>query len=315
MKNRFQWVTLAALVILGTPLMAEAQGAYKYEAFNYPGAAWEQVFSLNGRGDVVGNATVSPDSIPYVYNSKEQTFENVTRVPGYLYTAALGISNEGALVGSVFDGSVESGLIIGNTGGVTVFNHPDAVAFTQARGINSKGLITGFRDSPDDQMLPQNGFIYDPKKGTFIDIVPSLFTIAQGINSRGDVVGSAFFDGRFGAPDPCGSNEPLVQRGWLRAKDGTVTYFAVNDGQTSARGITSSGLVAGFVRNPGDNSARGFVVELGDSECQFFTIADGDLIHFPGSSSTVVQSINDSGDIAGTYDVDGTSFGFVGRPQ
>ncbi len=313
-KNRF--VTLVALGTLGAPMLAQAQGAYDYESFNFPGSTFDQVFGINNRGDVAGGGTIAPDSIPYVYDTKKGGFTNVTPVAGFDATAVLGISDKGVLVGSVFDGSVDSGLIIDQNGASTVFDHTDAVFFTQARGVNNKGLVTGFRDDANDQFAPENGFIYDPKTETFTDIVPSIFTLAHGINSRGDVVGSAVFNDAFGAPDPCGSSNVFVRRGWLRTEDGTVTYFTVNGGGTSARGITDSGTIAGFVDDPGSGLFKGFVVELDGSQCQSFAIADPDLLHFPGAVATFVGGIKNSGEVVGGYD-DGTdtSIGYIATPQ
>ncbi len=67
----------------------------------------------------------------------------MTPVAGYANTTVFGISDNGVVVGSVWDGSVESGLIIDKNGAVTVFNHPDAVSFTQARGIKNSGEVVG----------------------------------------------------------------------------------------------------------------------------------------------------------------------------
>jgi hypothetical protein len=315
MIKKYELATLVALWALGATMLVQAQGPYDYESFNYPGSTFDQAFGINNRGDAAGNGTVGVDTIPYVYDSKKGGVTNVTPVAGYIETGVTDISDRGVLVGSVFDGTVESGLIIDKNGASTVFDHPDAVVLTLARGVNNKGLVTGLRDSPTDQFAPENGFIYDPKKGTFTDIVPSLFTLAQGINPRGDVVGSALFDGNFGAPDPCGSPDPFVRRGWLRTKDGAVTYFSVNGGATSARGITDSGTIAGFVNDPGSGLVKGFVVELDGSQCQSFTIADADLLHFPGAVATFAQGIKNSGEVVGIYDDGTTSHGFIARPQ
>ena len=314
MNNKKQLLLVVAMGLLAGPIAAQAQGAYDYEVFIFPGSTFDQVFGINDRGDAVGNGFIDPDVIPYVYDTKKGGFTNVTPVAGFDGTAVLGISDRGVLVGSVFDGPVAHGLIIGQNGASTVFDHHDAVSLTEARGVNNKGLVTGFRDDTDDQFAPENGFIYDPKTDTFTDIVPSIFTIAQGINSKGEVVGSAIFDGDFGAPDPCGSSDPFVERGWLRTADGTVTFFSVNGGDTSARGITDSGTIAGFVDDPDSGLTKGFVVELDGSQCQSFTIADADLLHFPGSSGTFPGGIKNSGDVVGSYD-DGMTIGFIARPQ
>ena len=314
MNKKKQLLLVVAMGLLAGPIAAQAQVEYDYESFNFPGSTLDQIFGINKRGDVVGNGSIDPDGIPYVYDSKKDEFTNVTPVAGFDFTSVLGISDKGVLVGSVDDGSVISGLIINKNGASTVFVHPDAVLFTQARGVNKKGLVTGFRDDANDQFSPENGFIYDPKTDTFTDIVPSLFTIAQGINSWGDVVGNAIFFVDLGVPDPCGSTD-LVTRGWLRTADGTVTYFDVNGDSTRARGINDSGTIAGWVIDTGSGLPKGFVVELDGSPCQSFTIADTDLLHFPGSSGTFVQGINNSGDVSGSYDDGATSFGFIAQPE
>lgn len=312
-KNKHLSV-LVALGLLAGPMAVH--GAYEYESISYPGSESDQVFGINNRGDVAGIGTIAPNKIPYVYNIKKRTFTDVSPVSGYQFTSVLGISDKGVLAGHVSDGSTDSGLIINKKGKVTVFDHPDALTATRARGVNNKGMVSGFRDDPNDQFsLPDNGFIYDSKKGTFIDIVPSLFTIAHGINNRGEVVGSATFNGDFDVPDPCGSNEGFVRRGWLRTKGGTVTYFIVNGGRTSARGISDSGVIAGFVTDPFSGLDKGFVVELDGSQCQSFTIDEADLLHFPGADATYPSGIKNSGEVIGNYFVGSKQVGFIARPQ
>jgi hypothetical protein len=311
MKMKTQILTILALGLLIGPALAQAQVDYDYQTIDHQGATDTQVFGISDRGDVVGTGI---GSFPFVYDAKKGTFTDVAPIAGFNSTAVLGISDSGVLVGSVLhdDLLTVSGLILYKDGSATVFDHPDAVSFTQARGVNNEGLVTGYRDSADDQFTPENGFIYDPETGTFTDIVPSIFTIAQGINSRGDVVGSAIFDGNFGAPDPCGSSDPFVRRGWLRTPDGTVTYFDVNGGNTSARGITDSGTIAGFVT---DTAIFGFVVELDGSQCQSITVAASDLIEFPGAEATVLGGIKNSGAIVGSYDDPTNIHGFIATPQ
>jgi hypothetical protein len=312
MNKKKQLLLVVAMGLLAGPIAAQAQ--YDYQTIDHPGAPDTQVFGINDRGAVVGNGFTNGFTFPFVYASKNGTFTDVAPVAGFDDTSVLGITDNAVMVGSVVDGSVTSGLIIDQNGASTVFDHPDAVSFTQARGVNNKGLVTGYRDDANDQFAPENGFIYDPKTETFTDIVPSIFTIAQGINSGGDVVGSAIFDGNFGVPDPCGSSD-FVQRGWLRTKDGTVTYFSVNGGATRARGINDSGTIAGFVNDPGSGLIKGFVVELDGSQCQSFTIADADLLHFPGAVFTFPGGIKNSGEVVGSYDDLTNIHGFIATPQ
>ena len=323
MKKINYLFALLALGLLGAPTLVQAQGAYDYESFNYPGSTSDQVFGINNRGEVVG---IGSGSIPYVYDSKKGSFTDVTPVAGYDDTAVIGISDEGVLVGSVTNFGPDwwldeaSGLIIDNKGASTLFDHPDALLSTQARGVNEEGLVTGFRDMPShlgfDTII---AFVYDPKRNTFTDIIPESDhgqSIAQGINSKGEVVGSAFF---YGAEDPCdpGNTDSFVRYGWLRAKDGTVTYFQINGDRTAARGITDSGTIAGFVDDSTSGLFKGFVTELDGSQCQSITIAAGDLLHFPGAFGTFVGGIKNSGEVVGEYydATTGLNYGYIAWPQ
>ena len=305
---------LAVLTVglLAAPMVAQAQ--YDYQLIDHPGGTFTQVFGINDRGDVVGNGFADPISLPFVYDSKKGGFTDVAAAAGYADTGVLGISDAGVMVGSVLslDLSTESGFIRGKDGTFTVFSHPDAVFSTNPRGVNNKGLVSGFRDSADNPTLPVIGFIYDPKSESFTDFVPSLFTLAHGINSKGDVVGNAVF---FNEDDPCpGSPDDFVWYGWLRKADGSVSYFQVNgvDTQTRARGINDAGWIVGAVNDA--EKVKGFKVKLDGSPCQSLTVDSSDLLEFPGFDFTFPEGITNSGKIVGIV-ADSTSHGFIATPQ
>jgi uncharacterized membrane protein len=225
----------------------------------------------------------------------------VTPIEGYDSTRLADINDRGDVVGSVLGAGTQSGLIVNRDGSSIIFDHPDAVNGTSARGINNPGLVTGFYFSesfPEPPFIePNSGFIYDPADGSFTDIVPSEFTIAQGINSRGDVVGSAIFGEVYGAriENPCNPGQFFARYGWVRTPEGDVTYFRVNGGSTAARAINDAGQIGGFV------NGRGFVVELDGTQCQEITIPEEDLILFPGAAITFVQGLSNAGVISGSY--------------
>jgi len=312
MKNLKKLLAVVAFGFLAVPFAAQAQD-YDYQTIDYPGADSTQVFGINDRGDAVGNGFTDPDVFPFVYDTKKGRLTDVPLVAGYDSTAVIGISESGVLVGSVNDTGLgtRSGLILDKKGKPTVFDHPDAVSLTEARGVNNQGLVTGYRDLASGESW---GFIYDPKTGSFTDIVPSFFTIAHGINSRGDVVGSALFVDP--ANGPCPGSLNAFYLGWLRTAEGHVTFFDVNGGNTRARGITDSGTIAGFAADTATGLSSGFVVNLDGSPCQSITIAADDLLMFPGSSNTVVGGIKNSGEVTGSYiDGSGVFRGFVATPQ
>ena len=314
MKKINHLLFIAAVALTAAPTITQAQG-YDYQSIDFPGASDTQVLGVNDRGDAAGSAFIAPNNAPFTYDTKKGTFTTIAPVAGYDDTVTLGISDSGNTVGSVFNAAanIESGLILDKNGAATVFDHPDAFDFTQARGINNRGIVSGFHRLNGPVEFGA-GFIYDPQTGTFTNVVQSLFTIAQGINSRGDVVGSAIF---LPTDDPCGSGAPFTVRyGWVRTTDGNVTYFNVNGLRTSARGITDSGTVAGFATDPLTGETKGFVVDLDGTQCQDITIAESDFLVFPAADVTFVQSITNSGKVVGTYiDVNNFTHGFVATPQ
>jgi uncharacterized membrane protein len=304
-----------ALGVMAGPAAVQAQ--YDYQEIDYPGAPDTQVFGINDRGNVVGNGISDPDTFPFVHAPKKGTFTDLAPLAGYANTSVLGINDLGDMVGSVvsLDKTTQSGFIRDRNGDFTVFDHPNAVSFTQARAVNNVGLVTGFRD---DIGVLGAGFIYEPETGTFTDLIPtSVFTIAQGITSKGDIVGSAVF---LPADDPCGTQPPgpadSVRYGWVRTTDGNVTYFDVNGLRTSARGITESGTVAGFVQYPFTVNGKGFVTELDGTQCQRITIADEELLEFPGAYFTIAHGMTHSGKVVGWYEREpGIIGGFIATPK
>jgi hypothetical protein len=317
-----QLLAVLAVGLLAGPMVAQAE--YDFQLIDHPGTPETQVFGVNDRGDIVGNGATDTNSFPFVYASKKGTFTDVANVAGYVNTGVLGITDSGVMVGSVesSDEPTERGLVRSADGMSTVFSHPDAATFTQARAVNNRGLVTGYRDTlaggggfGDG---PAVGFIYDPKTETFTDIdtVPSYFTIAHGINSKGDVVGSSWF---FDEDAPCpGSRDEWVRYGWLRTADGSISYFDINGwNDTSARGINDAGWIVGFVYDPNDDKFKGFKVKLDGSPCQSVTVADSDFLGFPGFDFLYPESINNFGSIVGNVKVeeDGNSHGFIATPR
>lgn len=314
MKNKL--LTTLAVALLAGPMAAQAQADYEFQLIDHPGGTDTSVFGINESGDVVGNGFADPNSLPFVYDWKKGMYTDVAPLAVYSDTSVVGINNAGVMVGSVWsqEESTESGFIRNKNGVFTVFSHPGALSVTHARAVNNKGIVTGYRNRVDDDVgVTVAGFIYDPMSNTFTDIIPEddhVQSIAQGINSTGVVVGSAFFiDG----DDPCNSsNTGVVRYGWRRATDGALTYFSVNGRWTAARGINDSDTIVGFVNT--DTGTKGFVVVLDESQCQSITIADADLLAAPGAGWTFAQGITNAGTIVGSFDDGNSSHGFIATP-
>jgi uncharacterized membrane protein len=105
--------------------------------------------------------------------------------------SALGVNDAGVIVGSasLTDLSPQQGFIF-NAGTYAFFTHA-GWDNTYARAISNSGIVTGFSQSADS--TSSIGWIYNPFTSVFTDItVPGSFlVIAQGINTAGQVVGSA----------------------------------------------------------------------------------------------------------------------------
>ena len=311
MKNRNHYLAVFVGGLLVGPMAAQAVA--DTQLIDYPGAPDTQVFGINDRGDVVGNGFAGPAGFPFVYDSKKGTFTDVPPAAGFADTSVIGIDDAGNIVGSVFDSDdlTTSGFIRSKQGTYTFFQHPDAFSSTNPRAVNNKGLVSGFSDRADGNAV---GFIYDPKTETFTDIDtgPSIFTIAHGINSKGEVVGNSFYER---PNDPCGSTDVIVNNAWLRSAKGTVTYFQVNGESTRARGINDSGSIVGFV-NTASGLIKGFNVELDGSQCQSIAVADSDLLQVMGFDLTFPEGISNSGKIVGIAGDDGdVVHGFIATPQ
>ncbi|MBY6204265.1 DUF3466 family protein [Halomonas denitrificans] len=317
---------LLAAAVLGAcalPCAVSAQDSYDYAGIDVPGTDGSQTFGINNSGISAGTAFIfggPGGSVPFTYDTKKGTVTLVDPVAGFDDTSVLAISNRGSLVGNVFTAGVSSGLLLDKRGNATVFDHPDSVGNTSARAINSRGLIVGIYDRFEPlfgQPFPA-GYLYDPRSDEFTALVPDgFFTIAQGINARGEIVGSSFF---FSENDPCNPGAPpggFVSYAWLRDTDGDVQFFTVNGSPTSrARGITDSGTVAGFFLNTDTGTIEGFVTDIGPGQCQDIVIGPDERLVFPGGTATFAQSISNKGVVVGQYnDADGDPQSFVATPN
>jgi hypothetical protein len=124
---------------------------------------------------------------------------------------------------------------------------------------------------------------------TRIDLPGAVEAHGQGINNRGDLAGNAI--------DASG-----VLRGWIRAKDGTLTYYNFGvPGTTEVNGLNDTGVAWGGYLGA-DDIAHGFVLRHGVK-------TDLDL---PGAFATVPIGINNRGFVSGVVVDAGGVHGFTG---
>ncbi|MGC2742153.1 MAG: hypothetical protein WA672_03135 [Candidatus Angelobacter sp.] len=194
-------------------------------------------------------------------------------IPGAVTSTAIGINDQGAIVGAFTTSTTDDRGFLLFQGKFTHFNFPGAFS-TEASDINNVGQIVG---DYGNLQTGQHGFVV--QNGVFHSIsapaAPSQ-TQAIGINNFGVIVGRAGISG-------------------FRLSSGHFTTIRFpNSSRTSASGINDSGVIVGTY---GDTIGfnHGFMLKNGTYS----------KIDFPGATNTSVSRIDNEGDIVGSYDING----------
>jgi hypothetical protein len=253
------------LMIYTSPAYTE----YSYQLVIPPGEQYARLFGINNAGKVVG-AVLDDSGFLYSFEYDMQSGVYTNLEEGF---EAVGISNSGVMVGSV------NGIctIRDKDGTFTTFFPPSYTpdSFCTGRGVSPDGKISGF---VIDEFDVWTGFIYDSEYGTYEEFLPSLQTIAQGINAQVQNVGSVFL-----FPDEAYPNSPPGRYAYLREADGSVKYFAINQsfpGQSRARGISSNGLLSGFYSNPLTFEFTGYATTVPDGEgFESIVLTEDEVVH------------------------------------
>jgi len=300
--------SLALLAGLAFATLAQAQ--YSFTTFTYPGADGVQGWGINNALRTPANAYgtgMPPDSL--VYDFATGTLTPIPSAGGGLSSLAIGINEAGQLAGSYTDGSGVKGFVL--TGSFyNTFSYPGALK-TFGRALNNTGLVTGYAET-SAAPLTAAGFIHQPSTGTFTTIMPvgATFTIAQGVNDAGVVVGSSIM-----MPGTVHPGSPIGPYGWVRQPSGSLSFFRVNGMPTRARGINNAGEIVGWISDATGSVVQSFKVTISGAAYEDITVPAADLIEAPGFVRTIAEGINDAGFISGSvYDAAGTSFGFVAAP-
>jgi hypothetical protein len=256
-------------MICSLPAYAE----YTYQLVIPPGAPNANLFGINNAGKAVGAAF---DDFGYYLYSFEYDMKRG------VYTAisdefdAIGISSNGVMTGS--GGDFLNVCAIRDKDGTLTFFYPPSWtpdSFCQGRSVNPDGKFSGLNF---DEFGIWTGFIYDPEYGTFEEFLPSLQTIAHGINAQGQNVGSVFL-----YPDEAYPGSPPGRYAYLRQVDGSVKYFAISQslpGESRARGISENGLMSGFYVNPETSEFTGYATTVPDGEgFESIVLADDEIVH------------------------------------
>jgi probable HAF family extracellular repeat protein len=174
----------------------------------------------------------------------------------------------------------------------TTIDVPGGSPFQGALDINGKGVIVGRYLSGGNTY----GYVRsETGQFTTIQYPSAVFTVAAGLNDRGDIVG------HYSLPSP--PKVPPVRHGYL-LRNGVFTSFDPPDSKrTNVLGINDRGDITGRFLGS-DGKTHGFLLSEG-----VFTTID-----YPGSIETNLWKINPRGQIVGGFRTpDGKSHVFVFR--
>lgn len=253
-----------------------AQALPAYAEFSYqlvvpPGQVGAYLMGINNKGKVVGGAFDEDSFHSFEYDMKKGVFTNL----GADFDV-IEINNPGVMVGSGGDDLSEC-AIRDKAGNLTAFYPPSWTenSFCQARGVNPDGKVSGFMVDEFDNFL---GFIYDSEYDAYEEFLPSIQTIAHGINAQGQNVGSVFL-----FPDQAYDGSPPGRYAYLREVDGSVKYFAISQSfpdESRARGISENGLMSGFYLNPETFEYTGYVTNVPEGEgFEMITLTGDEVVH------------------------------------
>ena len=284
-------------------------GNYTFKTFAVPNSGTLAVEAINDNKVIVGYLSIlsgSPTLGPF---SGFQRSRNGAVTPiadpadgTNTFTEALGINDEGTVVGEFFDSSANQFSGFFEEHGVfTTYNLPGLSPGSETAivGINDWGDICGFYlDSSNFTIL--NSFIVT-KSGqiTKFSLSPvTNFTEAIAINNHDVVVGT--FEDASG-----------IFHGFIRQPDGTVTVITVPNSSTTpgfgttTLGINEGGWISGHFWDS-HNVEHGYTRSPGG---RFFQI------DVPGATSTAGGGINNEGIVVGHYNIGAAEFGYIATPQ
>lgn len=254
-----------------------------------------QVSGVNTSGTVTGSFLHCLDQqcanhVTYGYTRTAiGRFVQITATPTASITAPFGINDSGQVVGFYNEFGMEHGFSFQN-GVVTLIDYPGSI-LTVATAINASGTIVGYWADAGSVF---HAFLRDPL-GNFTSFDPAIdatAVYATAINTSGEIAG--WYNNSRGA---------FL---YARAVDGTITTITLSGNPFiigfSTPVLNDSGEMAGAATlNNGAGKAVGYARATGGKITQLQIFGD----------PTAIYAINNIGQLAGTYQVNGVWNGFM----
>ena len=288
-KKRNKWVLVFVLIGMILPINLFA-AAYSFTTIDYPGQAypnlwWAGIGGINNSGNIVGNY-YDESVIRHAYAYDGNAFTPID-YPGSTRTGAGAINDMGTMAGVYTDSAEVKHMYLYDGATWDTIDHPESPEVLSAVDINNSGIIVGQYGWPG---IVTHAFLYDGVNFNIIDNPGSPWNSANGINEAGNVVGFDTIGG-------------LARGYFLDGSIYTTIIYPGASGGTYLSGINNYNSIAGKYQD-----TNGWNSFLYDGE-NFIDIV------YPGASQTMVNDINDLGQIVGSYmDKDGISHGFIANP-
>jgi hypothetical protein len=289
-------VVLALLACLPAAAQtdSDSSSSYTFTTINFTGDTFTQLLGINNSNEIAGYHGVSVNQ-GFTYNTSTKAFTN-ENYPKSVQTQVIGISNSPVrTVGFYIDTANKTHGFLDNNGTFSTVDFPQK-AFNQLLGQNDNQQAVGYYSPKTDGSSQQQAFVYDENGGVFeLIIVPnSINTQATGINNSGNICG--FYQ-----------DSKNVNHGWLLV-NGTLTVLNYPESTgTQALGLNNKGLVVGTYTDSANNS-HGFTYTT--STAKWASIDDPS-----GVGTTIVNGVNDSGDLVGFYGTSPINSGFMATPN
>jgi hypothetical protein len=280
-------LTLALALVVGLAAFASAQTFYRFETVTYPLDTFVQLLGVNNAGRIAGyhNFTLNQG-----FTLILPTEFNTENFPNSVQTQVIAINNTGLTAGFYIDTAGINHGFMNNHGNFTTVDFP-GTSFNQLLGLNDTGDAAGYYQDSQGVFHP---YIYYGAGRFTIVSTPGVSAQATGINDLGQI--SGFYIDTYGQT-----------HGFLEQVDGfVVTLDYPASTSTMALGLSNEHLVVGTYTD-NSNNTHGFVYH---SEASRFQEVNDPY----GLNSTIINGVNDRGEIVGFYGPSDATIGFVGWP-
>ncbi len=267
--------------------------SYTFTDVQYSGDTFTQLLGINNGLQIAGYHNFNVNSGFTLVLPNHFTTENY---PGSMMTQVIGINNNGKTSGFYVDQAGKTHGFTDQSGVFATVDFPGSV-FNQLLSQNDNHQAAGYYSQSIGNTTPDFPYVYDETGGVFeVITIPGAVGGAQatGINNSGQVCGFWI--------DSKGVNHGF----WLN--QGTFQSLNFPGGSfTQALGINNTGLIVGVYMQNGNT--HGFTYNTLATTNKWQSIDDPN-----GVGTTVVNGVNDKGDLVGFWGNAPTNTGFVAKP-